>query len=245
VSTETSTLTPEQIAAHYDDSQWWTAHYGHAEWAVHIIGPDDVHTRANPDLDDDDPANPEFTQRTALKFAADTNAFVAGNFTPDDPTVHAVVLHCGEPWTPDAVHGGPDGAYCEFFDFGACEWFCNLCFRVLGDDATHCPTCAPASFPGLQRLECVAEPTHPALFMYADNLDGYGSPSCFYCTGSARDAWESEREHAGHRAWRRWPATDRALRWLGHLPGLTVHRSTVYTADCRGCITSITWRWSR
>jgi hypothetical protein len=61
---------PEELA-------WFAENYADTEWAVHVIGPDDVHTASNPDLDDDDPANPPFTEATAHAFAANVRQFNA------------------------------------------------------------------------------------------------------------------------------------------------------------------------
>jgi hypothetical protein len=91
--------TPEDLA-------WFAENYGGTEWTVHVIGPDDVHAHANPDLDDDDPANPAFTQESALKFAADTNRFAReyAEKYPDPvgfrPVVLANVFRRGVPFEP-------------------------------------------------------------------------------------------------------------------------------------------------
>lgn len=215
-------------------------------WAIHLIGPDEIHFNVDFEKDPDADDNPELTQRTALKTASELNAFVAAQppHPGEDPPLmyHAVVFHHGEPWLP-SESDGPAGEYCEWFDFAACEWFCNQCFRALKDDAAHCRTCAPVRFAGLKRLECDAEPTHPALFMYADNLDGYGSPICFYCITAHQEQVRVEQEHAGHRPWRRWKATNRALRVLNRL-GVVRFYQWSYTSLCEGCVT-VTWRWSK
>lgn len=76
--------------------------------------------------------------------------------------------------------------YCELFSWTTKNWTCNQCGLVL-DKHDHCPDHAPTHFPGLQRLECDAEPgAHPEMFMYADNQPGYG-PICFYCIRAASD----------------------------------------------------------
>src|SRR4051812_49249077 len=82
---------------------------GRHSWAVHLIGPDEIRTQPDPTHDDDNSEDLEFTQRTALKFAADYNAH-APTSRPDghgtDDTVSlAVVLHNGEPW----IVGEDDG----------------------------------------------------------------------------------------------------------------------------------------
>jgi hypothetical protein len=97
----------------------------------------------------------------------------------------AVVLHNGEPWTPDPKHDGPADQYCEWFDWSAAEWFCNQCLEPIAGQS--CPTCAPTHVPGLYRLPCDVPDEHPAVFMYATNTsDGFGPP-CFYCIEAARN----------------------------------------------------------
>lgn len=215
-------------------------------WSVHLIGPDKILTHVNPELPDDDPANEEFTQRTALKFAMERNAW-AEKANDGIQTVHCVVLHDGDPWVPDASDG-PATEYCEYFDFDSYDWFCNQCYEVLKAPGAHCLTCAPTHFPGLMRVPCDAEPnTHPAIFMYADNTDGYSGAFCQFCIAAHQremDERDAERRHAKHLAWRRWSLTHRALR-LGKRLRLVKHYSYSYSAICNGCVRGITWRWSR
>jgi hypothetical protein len=238
---------PVDLDTFYDEAALDYLHRvmaGH-QWAIHLIGPDEIHYNVDFKKPEDDPDNPEFTQRTALKTAAELNAFVASQARPDeDPPLmyHAVVFHQGEPWLP-SKEDGPAGEYCEWFDFDSFDRFCNICFEVIKDGAAHCQTCAPTRFPGLKRLECDTDPAHPALFMYADNLDGYGSPDCFYCALKYRDEMDAERRHARHLGWYRWRVTQRLLPGLKRL---RLVRSWHWTssATCDGC-TSIRWRWTR
>lgn len=213
-------------------------------WAIHLIGPDEIHYNEDFEKPEDDPANPELTQRTALKVATELNAFVATQVRPDeDPPLmyHAVVFHYGEPWV------APEADYCEYFDFDSFDWFCNQCFAVLKATGAHCPTCAPTHFPGLMRVPCDAEPNeHPALFMYADNTDGYSGAWCQFCIAKHQreaDAEDARRAHAKHRAWRRWGFTRRVLD-LGKRLRLVDGYSWSYSAICNGCV-GITWRWER
>lgn len=90
----------------YSDGElaWFAEHYADTEWAVHVIGPDDVHTHADPELDDDDPANPVLTRESAFELAAGLNAswvaYKAANTPLSEygPNVfHASVLHHGVP----------------------------------------------------------------------------------------------------------------------------------------------------
>lgn len=222
--------------------------YQHAArhpWSVFVTDLDEVRTHINPDLDPEDENNEEFTQRTALKWASERNAWndKRNADDPNSPAGHCVVLHHGEPWAPDLNTDGPAGEYCEWFDFDSFDWFCNICFEVIKGNAAHCPTCAPTRFAGLKRLECDADPAHPALFMYADNLDGYGSPDCFYCALKYQDEVDAERRHAGHRGWYRWRLTQRLLPILKRLR-LVQSWSWTSSATCDGC-TSIRWRWTR
>lgn len=88
--------TPEDLA-------WYAANYADTEWMVHVTGMDDCHLHQNPDLDDDDPANPVLTQESAVKLAADFNGFNAAytaRFPDDDlaPRISATVFRFGVPY---------------------------------------------------------------------------------------------------------------------------------------------------
>jgi len=214
-------------------------------WAVHVTGIDEIHSHTNPELADDDPNNNEFTMRTALKWAAERNAWhdrALADGGTGTISEHCVVLHNGEPWRRDPNADGAVDEYCERFDFDACEWFCSICFEVI--DGTHCPTCAPMQFSGLRRVECDKPDEHPATFMYATNLfyDGYG-PFCHYCIAAHQEEVRSEREHAQHRGWYR--RLDK-LRLLPVLERLRLVKSWYWTsgATCDRCV-GITWRWVR
>jgi len=238
---------PVDLGAFYDDEtlDYLYRTMAGREWAIYLIGPDEIHFNEDFEKPEDDPTNPELTQRTALKTATEVNALAAELARPDeDPPImyHAVVFHQGEPWLPSESDGAA-GEYRECFDFDSYDWFCNQCFEVIKDTAAHCPTCAPTHFPGLKRLKCDAEKEHPALFMYAANLDGYNQPICFYCVMKHQDEVDAERRHAGHRQWYR-----RLDSWhlLPTLKRLRLVRSWYWTqsATCDGC-TSIRWRWTR
>lgn len=235
MNTPSNLLTPDQIAEHYDGTDYYIETFGRIPWAVHIIGPDEVHAHVNPDLDDDDPANEEFTQRTALKFAAESNAFMASAPVYDPPIpCHAVVLHHGDPWIPDEIDG-PTGQYCEWFDYGELEFFCNQCFRQVPGHL-GCPDHAPVDIPGLQVTECSEPGIHPRTFAYADN-GGYGAP-CMYCVCNSISEAHEGCEHAGHLFWFRW-------HWLVRvLKRVKVVRSYYYTSSCR-CAPVTAWAWTK
>jgi hypothetical protein len=100
---------PTAVESPYDAGAlaYFAEHFGNVEWAVHVIGPDDVFTREDAELDDDDPANPPFTRTSAIEFAAEVNAAAAKLAAEPDPlglrpTFHAVVLHNGAPYVPAA-----------------------------------------------------------------------------------------------------------------------------------------------
>lgn len=237
---------PVDLNTFYDDETLDHLHRVIAgrEWAIHLIGPDEIHFNEDFEKPEDDPTNPELTQRTALKVATEVNALAAELARPgEDPSImyHAVVFHQGEPWVPSELDG-PVDEYCEWFDFDTCEWFCNQCFTLLVE-THHCPTCAPTQFPGLMRVLCDNDPQHPAIFMYADNTGDYGA-YCFFCIGEHRNQVESERRHAGHKAWRTWRSTRRLLNGLCRLG---VCRGWCYSLCHSGqsCISGIRWRWSR
>lgn len=223
-------------------------------WAVLITDPDEIRTHIDPDLDPEDENNEEFTQRTALKWAAERNAWNDKRHAedPNGPAGHCIVLHNGEPWAPDPNSDGPADEYCEWFDFGSFDWFCNQCFNVLKDTGAHCPTCAPTRFPGLMRVPCDNESNmHPAIFMYADNTDGYSGAYCQFCIAehqrevAAQDEQlVLERMHARHGAWRHWKLTGSLLK-LGHRTGLVVGHTTYHAKPCLGCVYDIHWRWTR
>lgn len=239
-----------------DDLAWYAEHFGGTPWAVHIIGPDEIHTHWDPELPEDDPANLEFTQRTALKWASDHNAW-RKKFDKDndgryqDIATHCVVLHNGVPWVPNATDG-PADEYCEWFDFESFDWFCNQCFNVLKDTGAHCPTCAPTRFPGLMRVPCDDESNrHPAIFMFADNTDGYSGAYCQFCIAehqrevAAQDEQlVLERMHARHGAWRHWRLTGWLLK-SGRRMGLVAGYTTYHAEPCLGCVYDIHWKWTR
>lgn len=107
---DTTTDTAE-AGYHQDELAWFAGHYADTDWIVHVIGPDEIHTNANPDLDDDDPANPVLTEQTAHELAASLNAAWAqyratsahSEFGPQ--AFHATVFHRGVPHQ----QAGPDG----------------------------------------------------------------------------------------------------------------------------------------
>lgn len=100
MSTETAThpYTAEELA-------WFAREYGDTEWMVHVTGMDDIRTASNPDLDDDDPANPPFTEESARKFAADVvafNAWYRAKYPNEDaPSLIPTVFHWGVPAEPE------------------------------------------------------------------------------------------------------------------------------------------------
>ena len=66
--------------------------YEDDEWAVWVIGPDDIHVQP--------------TVEAALAVAADHNAIAAADYDghPYAPVVHAVVLHHGYAWSASVEH---------------------------------------------------------------------------------------------------------------------------------------------
>jgi hypothetical protein len=95
-----------------DDLAWYAETYGDTEWMVHVTGMDDCHLRVNPELGDDDPANPLLTEESAAKLAEDFNgfdAYYAQKFPGEEtPGIHATVFHHGVPVdvaTAEAVSG--------------------------------------------------------------------------------------------------------------------------------------------
>ena len=235
---------PVDLDAFYDEetlSYLYNLTAGHP-WAIHLIGPDEVHYNVDfekaPDADD----NPLLTQRTALKTASELNAFVAANLAVDgeDPPVmyHAVVFHHGEPWLPELNESA--GVYCEWFDHEECDWFCNQCFNQLPDKRQGCPEHAPLEVPGFQLTDC-NNPEHPRTFVYADN-GGYGAP-CGWCAHDAMSEAHKDCDHAQHRAWRRWGVTERTMVMLSRLR--LVKGMCWSNCNRRGyCVSGIAWRWS-
>lgn len=99
MSTETAThlYTTDELA-------WFAREYADTEWMVHVTGMDDCHLYANPDLEDDDPANPLLTEESATQLAKDFNAANANyaSLFPDArldlvPQISATVFHHGVP----------------------------------------------------------------------------------------------------------------------------------------------------
>lgn len=92
-----------------DALAWFAETYGDDPWMVHVTGMDDCHTHVNPDLDDEDPANPLLTEASAVKLAADFNSFdayYAKRFLGEEPPgIHATVFRLGKPFVAEAVAG--------------------------------------------------------------------------------------------------------------------------------------------
>lgn len=83
--------------------------YGADPRMVHVTGMDDRHTHADPDLDGDDPANPLPTEESAVRLAADFNAFdayYAKRFPGQEPPgTGATVFRFGKRFVAQAAAG--------------------------------------------------------------------------------------------------------------------------------------------
>lgn len=230
-------LDEDQAAAHFGDDtlNWLLAAASPYTWSVFTTGSYTVHTHLDPGQDGEDAA--EFTQRTALKFAAD--AIAAGHDKSTEEPLYAVVLHHGHPWTL-REWDGPADAYCEWFDYEECDYFCNQCFEQIPGQR-GCPEHAPTSVPGLQVAECSEPDKHPRTFIFADN-GGYGAP-CGWCAYDAMSEAHKDCEHAHHWAWRRWRVTRKVF---GALYQFQISTGWCYSTCKTGrtCISRISWRWS-
>jgi hypothetical protein len=115
-----------------EDLAWFAENFADTEWAVHVVGPDDVHTRANPDLDEDDPANPVLTEESAQAFAANVREFNAWYHAkyPNEgaPALIPTVMHRGVPVEPKPGPPAPH-AHLGVWDPG--------CASCQGDDAAN------------------------------------------------------------------------------------------------------------
>jgi hypothetical protein len=107
--TDPTTTTADGWTGYTDADLTYLAENFRADpWAVHIIGPDEIHTHANTELADDDPTNPVLTEQAAREMVANTNRFAREHAekNPDPqgyrPVVHAVLLHYGVPVPADA-----------------------------------------------------------------------------------------------------------------------------------------------
>ena len=86
-----------------DDLAWFADYFGDVEWAVYMAGMDEVHAHQDPELPDEDPANPPHTEETARRVVAWVNeTFAPGGYTERDSTAgpilcHATLLHYGVP----------------------------------------------------------------------------------------------------------------------------------------------------
>jgi len=99
------TTTPDTWTGYTpQDLAWYAENLADDEWAVHVVGPDEVHTHVNPDLDEDDPANPLFTEASAHAFAAkvrEFNAWYHAKWPNEDaPNLIPTVFHRGVPVEP-------------------------------------------------------------------------------------------------------------------------------------------------
>lgn len=108
--TATQTTTTAWTGYTEADLAWFAEYFGDTEWAVHVAGPDEIHTHAGEDV----PVNPPFTAETAARFAADVNALheriQREDPSPYNPFMHATVLHFGVPVTRMPAAKVPFGA---------------------------------------------------------------------------------------------------------------------------------------
>lgn len=132
-----------------------------------------------------------------------------------------------------------DHDYHQTCDWG---WGCNVC-GVRTDD-TPCPVHAPLSVPGLRLVECNADPKHFLLAVDRDDY-GHGCPGCW--ANQNRDelyALKVATHRHRHGPWRRWRLSQRAVSILSRA-GIVRGMCNMFGDGCRGCIMSLTWRWSR
>lgn len=91
----------DRVVFDADDLKWFAEYFADVPWAVYVYGMDEVHTGQDPDLSDDDPANPPHTEESARRYATDideiTARWQAERPSPFNPVVRAVVLHNGVP----------------------------------------------------------------------------------------------------------------------------------------------------
>ncbi|MGI8333433.1 hypothetical protein ACRYCC_26070 [Actinomadura scrupuli] len=79
-----------------------------------------------------------------------------------------------------------------------CYFACNICERRLDDGP--CPDHAPLNVPGLQLVECDAQPRHPHVWMVAS--EAY-DPPCMYCAYELQQGRIDELTRCRHWGWRR------------------------------------------
>lgn len=120
---------------------------------------------------------------------------------------------------------------------GECDqdWHCATCRRRL--DGQPCPDHAPVVFPGLELVECYAQPRH---WLWAYKNDAYGT-GCTACQIDSEMDAHRGCAHSQHRAWRRLGL----LRWLaghGYAAGFIRSTGESYGGGCNGCLT---FRWGR
>lgn len=102
-------MTNQQLYTLHDDGTvtysakalaWFAGAYGDTEWAMHVIGPDDVYT-----TEGGAPDGPALTKDSALRDVANHNRWIAQQIAADPadeiwPLCRAVALHRGVPHQP-------------------------------------------------------------------------------------------------------------------------------------------------
>lgn len=136
--------TPEDLA-------WFAAHYADTEWAVHVIGPDDVHVNEPDAQGEHNPDGKPLTEQTAWALADQVHRFNAWYrakfgekpaYTQDlIPNVfHRGVLVAGAPPTPASTGGSASGLVVSAFrGAGDCEP-CQGTGLNIGQPG-DCPAC--------------------------------------------------------------------------------------------------------
>ena len=136
---------------------------------------------------------------------------------------------------PAQLHEGPDDepAYVEYLDVeGAPTWRCWWC--DWDADQGPCPRHAPLDFPGLDRRQCLRDPSH-VLFTYATE-DGPGDGPCWYCLMVEQGRELDRLRHARHGRWRRTRAAWR-LAALAERAGWIEGHGAAQGRFCGDCLT--------
>lgn len=133
------------------------------------------------------------------------------------------------------LHEMPDEpiGYVEYLDIeGTPTWRCWYC--NWDAEQGPCPRHAPLEFPGLDRRQCLRDPSH-VLFTYAIE-GGIEDAPCWYCLMIDQGVENDGLRHAAHGRWRRW----RVVWWLAALAewaGLVGGHGAAEGRFCGQCLT--------
>lgn len=123
-------------------------------------------------------------------------------------------------------------------------WVCNFDGCLTRVDEHPCPDHAPLIVAGLRRVECDADPVHVLFAVDRDDY-GHGCPACWYAnTSSQLHALKVATHRHRHGRWRRWRLSGGVLSLLKRV-GIVRGHSWMVGDGCRGCIDTITWRWTK